>query len=365
MQLREEDEDQMLDLIPGMTGHRRSEPWRLASALAVAAVTLLAVACGGGGEATPAAGTPAAASPTAASPSSPTSTPATASSPAAEEAFPRTVRHAMGETTIPKRPERVVVLDTGELDSAVALGVVPVGAVRAPVEDGLLDYLQPRTEGVTELVGTISEPDLERIAALRPDLILSSKLRHEELYDELNQIAPTVFSETVGVVWKENFQLHAEALGLEEQAEEMLAAYEQRAQELAGALRQQLGTLPEVSIVRFLPGQTRLYQKASFIGTVLQDVGLPRPEPQDVDEFALVISEEQINLADGDVIFVTWYGPADETTRGTFTSSPLWQQLDAVQAGAVYEAPDDIWMLGIGIGAANEVLDDLEEHFGI
>jgi ABC-type Fe3+-citrate transport system substrate-binding protein len=54
----------------------------------------------------------------------------------------------MGETEIPDRPERVVVLDTGELDSMVALGIVPVGAVRAPVEEGLLDYLAPAIEGL-------------------------------------------------------------------------------------------------------------------------------------------------------------------------------------------------------------------------
>ena len=266
----------------------------------------------------------------------------------------------MGETTVDAPPQRVVVLDTGELDSAVALGVVPVGAVRAPVDDGLLDYLQDKTEGVTKLVGTISEPSLEAIAALEPDLILSSKLRHEKIYDELSQIAPTVFSETVGVAWKENFLLDARALGEEEQATRMLEAYEARAADLGEQLKADLGEAPTVSMVRFLPGATRLYQKASFIGTVLEDVGLQRPESQDVDEFALEIGEEQIGLADGDVIFVSWYGPSADTTRPAFTSNPLWQNLAAVRAGRIYEVPDDTWMLGIGIGAANRVLDDLE-----
>ncbi|MGH2381203.1 MAG: ABC transporter substrate-binding protein [Candidatus Limnocylindria bacterium] len=275
---------------------------------------------------------------------------------------PRTIEHAMGDTTIPEQPERVVVLDTGELDSMVALGIVPVGAVRAPVQDGLLDYLQGETQGVTELVGTIDEPNLEQIAALQPDLIVSSQLRHEDLYDELSQIAPTVFTETVGVVWKENFLVHAEAVGLEAEAEQMLADYEARADDLGARLEDELGALPAVSIVRFLPGETRLYQRASFIGTVLDDVGLPRPESQDADDFALVISEEQIALADGDVIFVTSYGPTDESTQPEFTSNPLWDNLGAVEAGQVYEVPDDTWMLGIGIGAANIVLDDLERY---
>ena len=294
--------------------------------------------------------------------SSPTADAAAPSSSTAAGDFPRTITHAAGETTIPAQPERVVVLDTGELDSMVALGIVPVGAVRAPVEDGLLDYLAPEVEGTTELVGTIDEPNLEQIAALEPDLILSSMLRHEDIYDELSQIAPTVFTETVGVVWKENLAVHAEAVGMEEQAARLLADYEERAAQLAETLEADLGELPEVSVVRFLPGETRLYQKANFIGTVLQDTGLRRPESQDVDDFALVISEEQIEQADGDVIFVTWYGPAEETTQSAFTENPLWDTLSAVEAGRVYEVPDDTWMLGIGIGAAGIVLDELETH---
>ena len=111
--------------------------------------------------------------------------------------------HTRGTTEVPAEPERVVVLDLGELDSAVALGMTPVGAVRAPVNDGLLSYLEDELTDV-ELVGEIGEPDLEKIAALEPDLILGSELRVAEFYDELSALAPTVFTETVGVAWKEN-----------------------------------------------------------------------------------------------------------------------------------------------------------------
>lgn len=270
--------------------------------------------------------------------------------------FPRTVTHAMGGTTIPSPPERVVVLDTGELDNVTALGTIPVGAVRAPVEDGLLDYLQDQTEA-TQLVGTIAEPDMEAIARLDPDLILSSKLRHEAIYGQLSQIAPTVFTETVGVVWKENLRLHAEALGEEQQAAQMLADYEQRADELG----ERVGDIA-VSMVRFLPDEIRLYQKASFIGTILSDVGLPRPTSQDAAEFDRVIGPEQVELMDGDVIFYSSYGSADETDQPQVVASQLWQNLDAVERGDVHQVPDDYWMLGIGIQAANLVLDDLEKY---
>jgi iron complex transport system substrate-binding protein len=290
--------------------------------------------------------------------------PAATSTTATEQGpFPRTVRHAMGETTILSPPRRVVVLDTGELDAAIALGVVPVGAVRAPVESGFLRYLRPKAMG-TELVGTITDPNLERVAALRPDLILSSKVRHAALYPKLAQIAPTVFTETVGVVWKQNLRANAEALGLEKKADQLLASYEARAKELGQRLASR-GALPTVSVVRFLEGETRLYQKASFIGTVLSDVGLPRPPAQDVNAFRVNIGPEQVEMAAGDVIFHASYGPSDKTTKPLITSSPLWSQLAAVKGGRIYEVDDDQWMTGIGVLAANLVLDDIGRLLGV
>jgi iron complex transport system substrate-binding protein len=100
----------------------------------------------------------------------------------------------MGEAETEGTPGRVVVLDTGELDSAMSLGVTPVGAVEGL---GLPSYLEGT--GEIENVGTIEEPTLEKIATLEPDLILSSKFRHEPIYDQLSQIAPTVFTKTPGV----------------------------------------------------------------------------------------------------------------------------------------------------------------------
>ncbi|MGH4019402.1 MAG: ABC transporter substrate-binding protein [Pseudonocardiaceae bacterium] len=305
---------------------------RLVAAAALGALALGAAACGGSG-----------------------STEAST-----EQRTTRTIEHAMGRTEVPVQPERVVVLDTGEFDAVTALGVKPVGAVRAPADSGFLEYLSDEARGV-ELVGTIAEPNLEKIASLRPDLILSSKLRHEEFYDELSGIAPTVFAETVGVVWKENFLLDARALGMEGKARRMLDGYEQRAAQLGSKIGDPAAT--SVSLVRFTPDQIRLYAKGSFIGTVLDDVGFSRPPSQQPDETFVEVSAEQIAQADGDVIFVSSYGPAAETGLPSVTAGPLWQTLGAVEAGKVQLVPDDHWMLGIGIGAAQLVLDDLEAHF--
>lgn len=270
----------------------------------------------------------------------------------------RTIEHAMGSAEVPVDPERVVVLDTGELDSAMALGITPVGAVEAVDGMGLPEYLGDGVRDI-ELVGSIEEPNLEKIATLEPDLILSNSLRHESIYDQLSQIAPTVFTETTGVTWRENFDKQAEALNREDEANRVVADYE----ESISGLKDGFGAAPPtVSIVRFTPGDTRIYQKESFIGTVLEDAGLPRPEAQDVDEFGLLnVSAEAIPDMAGDVIFTTVYGDEADTAKEDITSDPLWQNLDTVENDRVYEVSDDTWMLGIGYTAANEVLEDLDE----
>ena len=270
-----------------------------------------------------------------------------------EEGF-RNVTHAMGDTCVAENPQRVVVLDTGELDGALSLGVKPVGAVEALPGLGLPGYLSELTEGV-ELVGAIGEPNLEAILALKPDLILSSKLRHEAIYNQLSEIAPTVFTETVGVAWKENLEVYAEALNKQETLNLRLGEYEASLDTVWSAT----DTSQELSVIRFVPGQNRVMQKGSFIGTVLEDVGFARPESQRSDEFMLTVSQEELDLMDGDVIFLSVFGSADDTALDASTSSPLWQSLDAVQADEVYRVSDDHWFLGIGLIGAERILDDL------
>lgn len=271
----------------------------------------------------------------------------------------RTVQHSMGTTEVPSDPKRVVALDTGVLDAVVSLGVQPVGTVRVDEGQGVPGYLQDAV-GDAELVGTILEPNVEAIAALQPDLILTNKVRHQDIYDELSGIAPTVVAESLGATWKHNLELFAKALGKGDKAESLLASYEQRAKELGSDLGSPAEM--EVSVVRFLPGEIRLYQQDSFVGTILSDVGVSRPDSQNADTLMRTISPERIAMAGGDVIFATTYGPREETQIGSVTDSQLWQRLDAVQSGNVHFVPDSHWMVGIGIGAANHVLDDMESR---
>lgn len=268
----------------------------------------------------------------------------------------RVVTHDMGESEVPADPQRVVVLDTPHLDAALSLGVTPIGAVSVFGDGELPTYLGDRTEGI-EVVGSIEEPDLETIASLRPDLILSATVRHEQIHDQLGQIAPTVFTESSGTDWKQGFSLVAEALGLADEGEQALTDHEDR----VASLGDELGAVDaSASIVRFLPEQTRVYGPDTFSGSVLAEVGFELPDLE-YDEYSMAyISPEQFERAAADAIFTTTYGDPAETTQSAVTD--LWGNLDAVASDCQFDVADDEWMIGIGLIGAGIVLDDLEAH---
>lgn len=152
--------------------------------------------------------------------------------------FPRTITHAFGETTIEAAPERVATVSWANQDAALALGVVPVGMPAVDFggnENGSTDWFD---EKLAELGGEAPEQysetdgiDYEAIAALTPDVILGvySGMAQED-YDRLSEIAPVVaYPEgtlAFGTSWQDTTRGVGEALGLDEQAEQLVSELE-------------------------------------------------------------------------------------------------------------------------------------------
>lgn len=98
------------------------------------------------------------------------------------------ITHDLGETTVSKNPKRIVVFDYGILD---ALDKLEIEGIIGVVQDGLPDYLTKYEGDEYSSIGTLKEPDMEKIFELNPDLIIISG-RQEDYYEELNKIAPTI-----------------------------------------------------------------------------------------------------------------------------------------------------------------------------
>lgn len=275
-----------------------------------------------------------------------------------------TVEHAMGSTTIPKRPERIVILTNEGTEALLALGITPVGAVKSTTGDTFFDHIADDLKD-TKIVGTELEVNVEAIAALQPDLIIGNKMRQEEIYDQLNKIAPTVFAEALRGNWKENFELYATAVHQEEKGKEVIQAYDTRIDELKEKLGDQLQK--KISMVRFMAGDVRIYQKDTFSGVILDQLGFARPESQDVDDFAIRnVTKEQVPLMEGDVLFYFTYETGDQ--EGTkleeeWINDPIFQNLQVWKDGNVHKVDDTIWNTAGGVIAANLMLDELEGYF--
>ncbi len=278
----------------------------------------------------------------------------------------RGFEHAMGMSDIPTEPKRVVILTNEGTEALLALGVTPVGAAKSWLGDPWYDHIQDRMKDVTN-VGEESQPNLELIIGLKPDLIIGNKLRHEEIYDELSAIAPTIYAETLRGDWQENFKMYADALGKTAEGEKVMADYAARIEDLKTKLGDKLST--QVSIVRFMANDTRIYWKDTFSGVILSQIGLARPAAQDKDEFAARgVTKERIEEMDGDILFYFSYELGDggaTAVEEDWINDPLWQTLDVVKAGKVHKVSDAIWNTAGGVIAANLMLDDLYTYLEV
>lgn len=285
-----------------------------------------------------------------------------ANTPKVEET--RTIVHAMGNTEIMGTPARVVVLTTQGTETLLELGIKPVGAVQSWIGDPWYDHIADQMEGV-EIVGDETQPNMELIASLQPDLILGTKVRQEKIYSQLSAIAPTVFTENLGDSMIENFTLFASALNKEEDGAKALADFEKLVEETAAKLGDK--TQVEVSLARFQAGKARVYYKQNFAGVVLDKLGIARTEAQNKPEFAEEITKEQISVLDGDALFYFASDRDGETaaadTAKEWLADPIAQNMKVNGNGQIYQVDEAIWNSAGGILAAKLLIADIEKYF--
>lgn len=278
----------------------------------------------------------------------------------------RVIEHAMGETEIEGEPTRIVTLYQGATDAAVALGVTPVGVVDSWVEKPMYQYLRDDLKNVKH-VGLETQPNLEEIAKLNPDLIIASKLRHEKNYDLLSQIAPTVTHQTV-FRFKETVQLMGEAMNKEEKANEVLADWGNRVANFQEKIKEVKGdNWPlEVAVLNFRADHARIYF-SGYAGLVLNELGFTRPTSHQQDKWGIKLtSKESIPKMNADTFFV--FMSDNEAVKNTYqewTEHPLWENLDAVKNGDVSTVDQVAWNMAGGIISANIMLDQIYDHFGL
>lgn len=255
-------------------------------------------------------------------------------------AFPVTIEHKYGSTTVEDRPERVVSVGFTDQDFLLALGVTPVG-IRDWYGDqphAVWPWAQDELGDAEPEVLSSAELNFEAVAALRPDLIvgISSGMTEEE-YETLSAIAPTITQSAdfvdYGVPWQAAHRTLGEAVGEAELAQQQVDEIEASFAEIRDAHPDWEGAEATVSYA-MSESSIGAYASSDTRSRLLTELGFVIPA--EIDELAdgLFYSEfslEEIDQIDRDLL--VWIG-ADDTIAAKIRSNPLHDGLTVVQQGA-------------------------------
>ncbi|UNP90406.1 iron-siderophore ABC transporter substrate-binding protein [Aeromonas encheleia] len=279
------------------------------------------------------------------------------------QAGTRQVLDANGQShTVPDDPQRVVVLSELDLDSALTLGVQPVGTVNGRGQGTLPRYLLDKAGKAIQVVGDLDNPNLEKLIDLEPDLILTGQTK-PELLALLQEIAPTVVTGNWGEPWKTVFNRSANVMNKEAEAKAFLARYDARLAEARSKLAKHQGE--QVSIVRWNPKGPSYMHGGTFASSVVTEMGLARPAHQigDKSPHSPALSLESLNLLDGDWLVVGTLSASGDAVDAMQQAeqTPAFQQLGAIKARRFGAVDGSLWTSTGGPQAALRVIEDVEQ----
>ncbi|MFI8740688.1 ABC transporter substrate-binding protein [Stutzerimonas zhaodongensis] len=274
----------------------------------------------------------------------------------------RQVEDAFGNTvTVPATPERVVTLNEIDLDTALTLGVTPIGTVNGRGQAAPPRYLEGKVPSGIKVVGDLDNPNLETLLELEPDLILTGPVKPEQLAI-LNEIAPTVVTFKWAEPWQSSMQRTAHVLNKDAEAKAFMDRYEARAAEARERLKDHQGET--FSIVRWNPKGPSYMFKDAFSSTVVEDVGLVRPAHQQDPghTHSMALSLESLELLDADWLVIGTLATSGEAVEALSQAeeTPAFRQLSAIQAKRFAAVDGSLWTSLGGPMAALQVIEDVE-----
>lgn len=257
------------------------------------------------------------------------------------------VSDSLGEHTLSAVPQRAAVLNWDVLEQVIELGITPIAVTDA---DAYRDWVvKPAIPDSAQNVGTRGEPNLEKIAALKPDIILISDAQRD-LKPRLEQIAPvllyTNFSkdDKQAEVAIKQFRQLAQLFAKQELAEQKLTKMQQRFQQLSDQLKAHFGgSLPQALVMRFADTKsTFIYTEDSMIDYVLHQLGMKQALVEPPAQWGIV----QKPITDLRVIqqgYVLYIKPFNEEKK--LKNSVLWKALPFVRTHRV-NSVESVWSYG-------------------
>ncbi|MBF0707463.1 siderophore ABC transporter substrate-binding protein [Alkalihalobacillus hwajinpoensis] len=273
-----------------------------------------------------------------------------------------TVKHDLGETTVQKNPENVVVFDFGTLDTLDKLGVEVAGVPQANIPS----YLSKYEADTYENAGGLKEPDFEQIAEMNPGLIIISG-RQSDAYEELSKIAPTIYMgvDTTDYIpsFKKNVTTLGEIFGKEAEAEEELAKIDEE----ISSVQDLTSSLDEKGLITLVTGgKVSAYGAGSRFGLIHDVLGLPEADANlEASTHGQSISFEYIAEKNPGYLFVVDRDAVvdgGETSAKEVIENELVKNTDAYKNDHIVYLDPNYWYLsGGGLESVTEMVSEIKK----
>jgi kpLE2 phage-like element; iron-dicitrate transporter subunit (fecb) len=268
-----------------------------------------------------------------------------------------TVKDAKGEFTLDKTPSRVVALEYSFVDALAQVGVSPVGVA----DDNKVDRILPQVRekiAAWQSVGTRSQPSLEVIASLKPDLIIADPSRHTAVFEELKKIAPTVMFDSRHESYQENLETAQKIGDLVGKSAEMKAKINEHNDYIAN-IAKNLGVQgKKASFGTSREDKFNIQNDNGYVGSFLTTLGFA-PTKLNSDQAFVEINLEQLVMEKPEYLFIAHY--RDESIARKWEAEPLWKAIPAVKANHVYSVDSDMWARGRGLEASKIMAKQIED----
>ena len=277
----------------------------------------------------------------------------------------KTIVHDFGTTKLKKVPKRIVILDNLYGEILNPLDITPVGATTGQADSQEFSTLFKKQYKYAKVVsvGWQGNPDLDKIAELKPDLILMTG-EQEDLYDELSEIAPTVGYQ---INTDENWDYHETSLKVAEifdKRDEMkkdLDRLDAREAVFAENVKAKFGN-QKLMYLRVTDNDIRYYAYG-HCGYLYDTYHFNRAETFNPDDMLQVIDPDKLKDINPDLLIVQ--ADSQELLDNKLKNNPVWSSLKAVQNNKVIYADYSTYMLGFGIVSQEAIMKQISDEWGL
>ena len=277
----------------------------------------------------------------------------------------KTIVHDFGTTELKKAPKRIVILDNLYGEILDPLDITPVGATTGQADSQEFSTLFKKQykDAKVVSVGWQGNPDLDKIAELKPDLILMTG-EQEDLYEQLSEIAPTVGYQ---INTDENWDYHETSLKVAEifdKRDEMkkdLDRVDAREAVFAENVKAKFGN-QKLMYLRVTDNDIRYYAYGHF-GYLYDTYHFNRAETFNPDDMFQVIDPDKLKDINPDLLIVQ--ADSQELLDNKLKNNPVWSSLKAVQNNKVIYADYSTYMLGFGIVSQEAIMKQISDEWGL